>query len=132
MKKILMVFAVLAFVGLSTTTYAQQANSAEKATNAVLGVKKAEKKASCCASKGKKASCSKGTKSAKATKVSLSSKASTTKKGASCCASKGKNASSCSKKGKSSSTAQANKTTPKFESIKKVPAKTHASSSMDN
>lgn len=107
-----MAFAVLAFVSLSTTTYAQQTEVADKAT---VVVKKADKKGSCCASKGAKASCSKDSKAAKATKVSLSSKA-TKKAGASCSKDK------AVKTAQASTTGQKNR--PKMEVIKRVVPKT--------
>ncbi len=103
MKKVLILFAMIAFVGLSTQSFAQEANNKKdaKATKISLKTTKTEKKASCCASKDAKASCSKDAKAevkadAKGTKVSMKAEANakapacdkSAKKG--CCASKAK------------------------------------------
>ena len=94
MKNILLLFAVIAFVGVSTTSFAQQTDAVKSSTATKVSLKKGKK--SCCASKaGAKATCSKG---AKATKVSLNTKAGAKK---SCCASKAAGAkATCSKDAK--------------------------------
>ncbi len=90
MKNILLLFAVIAFVGVSTTSFAQQTDAVKSSTATKVSLKKGKK--SCCASKaGAKATCSKG---AKATKVSLNTKAGAKK---SCCASKAGAKATCSK-----------------------------------